>query len=59
MGPVEALKLALSQEAEAVALYTKLQNEHQGLRETFSFLIDEEHKHMKLLENKIAEATKY
>ncbi len=59
MGPVEALKLALSKEQESIDLYSRIQQEHSNLRETMLFLIDEEHKHKQLIEKKIAELTKY
>ncbi len=58
MIPVEALKLALTEESKAIALYQKLGNEHQQLQETFSFLVNEELKHKKLLEQKIEELTR-
>jgi rubrerythrin len=59
MGPVEALKLALGKEQEAIDLYTKIGSEHVNLKETMFFLIDEEHKHKQLLDKKIAELTRY
>jgi rubrerythrin len=58
MGPVEALKLALSKEEEAITIYKKFSMDFSALKETFSFLINEEEKHKLLLEKKIAEATK-
>ncbi|MDP3732334.1 MAG: ferritin family protein [Candidatus Omnitrophota bacterium] len=59
MGPVEALKLALSKELEAIKLYNNLNLEHPTLRETFLFLVNEEEKHKHLIEKKIQEITKY
>jgi len=59
MGPVEALNLALSKEKESIKLYNKLNLEHPALKEMFLFLINEEQKHKKLIENKIMEITKY
>jgi rubrerythrin len=59
MGPVEALKLALTKEQESIDLYSKLNLEHPALSETFLFLINEEHKHKQLIEKKISEITKY
>jgi rubrerythrin len=59
MIPIEALKLALGEEIKAIALYQQLGVEHPSLQEVFSFLIDEEQKHKKMLENKITELTKY
>jgi len=58
MGPVEALKLALTKEQESIDLYNKLILEHAGLREIFLFLIEEEYKHKQLIDKKIAELTK-
>ena len=57
MIPVEALRLALSMEIQAVEKYTKFANEHPVARETFEFLANEENKHKFLLEKKIAELT--
>jgi rubrerythrin len=58
MVPIEALKLALSEEAKAIVLYRELSIKHSAVREVFDFLITEEEKHQQLLENKIAELTK-
>ena len=55
MSPVEALELALSRETEAHDLYEKLAMEHSNLRDLFEFLVVEEDKHKKLLEQKILE----
>lgn len=59
MGPVEALKIALAKEEGSIAVYQKFSIEHQELRDTFLFLINEEEKHKKLIENKIVELTKF
>ncbi len=59
MGPVEALKLALSKEAASIELYNKLNLKHPGLKELFSLLIIEEEKHKRLIEKKIFEITRY
>lgn len=59
MGPVDALKLALSKETASIALYNQLNSEHPTLKELFLFLINEEEKHKKLIENKIQEITRY
>jgi len=58
MVPLEALKLALSKEIEAIELYKKLNLEHPGLKELFFFLINEEEKHKQLIEKKIVDITK-
>ena len=57
MVPVEALKLALAKEVEAIELYSMLDFKHQEIREIFDFLINEEQKHKQLLEKKIFEIT--
>jgi rubrerythrin len=59
MGPVEALKIAMAKEKASIDLYNKLSIEHSSLKELFTFLINEEQKHKKLIEDKIAEATRY
>jgi len=58
MTPVEALKLALSKEQEALDLYHRLAEEDRLVKEIFQFLVIEEEKHKKLLEEKIYEMTK-
>ena len=58
MTPIEALKLALSKEIEAVEIYQKLATEHSAVKDIFSFLVNEEQKHKQLLEKKIYELTK-
>ncbi|MFC1624337.1 hypothetical protein ACFL28_03365 [Candidatus Omnitrophota bacterium] len=58
MSPVEALKLALSKETEAMELYEKLSIEHQALKDIFYLLVAEEQKHKKLIEKKIVELTR-
>ncbi len=55
MGPIEALRLALGKEKEARALYERLANEIPSAREVFIFLTNEEEKHQKLIERRIAE----
>ncbi len=59
MTPVEALKLALSKEIEAVELYQKFSNEHKVASDVFTFLVNEEQKHKQLLEKKIQELMGY
>ncbi|MCX5696911.1 MAG: hypothetical protein NTU54_02890 [Candidatus Omnitrophica bacterium] len=58
MGPIEALKLALSKEIEAMDLYRKFSLDYPVAQETFLFLLGEETKHKILLEKKIVELTK-
>jgi rubrerythrin len=59
MGPIEALKLAITKEQESIDLYSRINLENPGLKETMLFLINEEYKHKQLLEKKVAELTKY
>jgi rubrerythrin len=58
MGPVEALKLALNKEVDAVELYAKLALEAPAANDIFLFLVGEEQKHKQLIERKIVELTK-
>lgn len=57
MGPVEALKLALSKEMQSIKLYNNLILKHPTLKDTFLFLLNEEEKHKQLIEKKIRRAT--
>lgn len=54
----EALELALSKEQEAVVAYKKLLAEHPVLKDLFYFLLNEEEKHVAMIEKKIAELYK-
>jgi rubrerythrin len=56
---VEVLKLALRKEMESVKLYTRLSQEHSAVKDTLLFLVNEEEKHQKLIEEKISELAKY
>ena len=58
MGPIEALKLALSKELKSIELYQKLSVDHTVAKDIFIFLINEETKHKKLIEKRIYELTK-
>ncbi|NLX26573.1 MAG: hypothetical protein GXY61_11570 [Lentisphaerae bacterium] len=55
---LEALEMALSKEKEAVEKYTELEIKHHALRDLFSFLANEERKHVKMIENKIRDLMK-
>ena len=59
MGPVEALKLALAKEIEAIKLYEKFSESYPTAKETFVYLMGEEEKHRNLLEKKISELTRF
>jgi rubrerythrin len=58
IGPVEALRLALSKEIEAIKTYEKFSLDYTVAKDTFIYLMNEEQKHKALLEKKIAEYTK-
>ncbi len=55
MTPIEALKLALSKEKASIKLYQNLAVEHTAIKELFYTLLNEEEKHKKLIEEKIAQ----
>lgn len=55
---VEALQLALSKEKDAIKTYEDLLAKHPNLKDLLYFLINEEQKHQKLIETKIAELTR-
>ena len=55
MVELEALKLALSKEQDAVGGYKKLLAEHPPLKDLFYFLLNEEEQHVAMIEKKIAE----
>jgi len=55
MVAIDALKIALSKEKEAVEVYKKLLIQHPVLKDLFDFLINEEEKHVVMIEKKISE----
>ncbi len=57
MGPVEALKLALSKEIEAIGIYEKLSIDAPAAKDVLLFLANEEQRHKKLIEQKIKDLT--
>lgn len=58
MIPIEALKIALVQEEQAIKLYKDLLVKHPVIKDLLSDLVNEEYKHKKLIEDKIRELTK-
>lgn len=52
---VDALKMALEKEKASIELYTKLSIQHKVIEELLVFLINEEQKHKKMIEEKISE----
>ena len=58
MTPVEALNVALEKEKNSIKLYTDMSNKFSEIKELLSFLLNEEQKHKKMIEGKIAEMTK-
>ena len=59
MTTVEALRLALNKETNSIDLYSDLAQKHSEIRELLTFLLNEEEKHKKLIEEKIVQVTKY
>jgi rubrerythrin len=59
MTEIEALKLALAKEQASIDLYRDLVKKHSSLKELATFLIDEEFKHQKMIEEKLVELTRY
>jgi rubrerythrin len=55
MGPVEALNIALQKEIEARDSYRKFSEEFPAIKDLCFFLLNEEEKHKKLIESRIAE----
>jgi len=58
MGPVDALKIALSKENASIELYTRLSLKHQAIKDLLEFLVNEEERHRKMIEDKINEMTR-
>ena len=59
IGPVEALEIALRKEISSIELYGNMGIKYPTINELCVFLVNEEHKHKKLIEQKIRELTKY
>lgn len=59
MTPVEALKIALDKENNAITLYQNFIKDHPTVRDIFEFLLNEEYKHKQMIEKKISELTRY
>lgn len=57
--PIDALKIALEKEKASIELYTKLSIQHKVIKDLLIFLINEEQKHKKLIEEKISEMLRY
>lgn len=55
---IEALNLALSKERDAVAYYKKMIGEHPALKDLLYYLLNEEEKHVAMIEKKIAELSR-
>lgn len=58
MTPVEALKIALGKEKDAVELYKKFSIEHPEIRELLTELLIQEEVHVKRIQKKISEITR-
>lgn len=59
MTTIEALEIALRQEEASIELYKDMINKYKEVGELATFLLNEEFKHHKLIEDKIVEITKY
>ena len=55
----EALKLALSKEKSSRDLYSDLLKKHPELKDLFLSLLNEEEKHIRMINKKIFEYTRY
>jgi rubrerythrin len=58
MTELEALKLALSKEKGAAEAHKELLAKHPALKDLFYLLLNEEQKHVVIIEKKIAELYK-
>ncbi len=58
VGPIEALKMALTREEASIELYRRFAVEHKVAEDIFIFLFNEENKHKALIEKKIFELMK-
>ena len=55
MTPIEALEIALAKEDASVKLYRRLALEHKAIEELLLSLINEEEKHVKMIQDRIRE----
>ncbi len=55
MGPIEALRQAVNREEASIKLYQGFAEQFSVAKDVFLFLLDEEEKHKKMLEQKIYE----
>ena len=58
MTPVEGLKFALSKEEASKKLYQDLIKEHPDIKDLFQSLLNEEEKHIQLIQRKLSEMTR-
>ena len=59
MDSVQALRIALKQEEDAIEFYTNMALEHSVIKELFNDLVNEEMAHKKKIEKRISELTRY
>ncbi|MFH1359576.1 MAG: ferritin family protein [Candidatus Omnitrophota bacterium] len=59
MTAIEALKLALSKEEDAIGIYKELAQKHKVIEDLLMTLVTEEQKHKMIIEKKIVELTRY
>jgi len=58
MTPVEALQLAITKEQNAIDFYERLSQKHTAIKELLLFLLNEEQKHKKMIQDKIRDLTR-
>jgi len=59
MTTIEALEIALSKEELSIELYKSMLNKYAEIKELVNFLLNEEYRHHKLIEDKMAELKRY
>jgi len=59
MTTIEALEIALSKEESSIELYRDMLNRYTEIKELINFLLNEEFKHQKLIQDKMAELQRY
>ena len=59
MTTIEALEVALRKEEASIELYKDMLNKYRDVKELITFLLNEEYKHHKLIQDKMVEIIKY
>lgn len=58
MTPYETLKKALKKEQASIQLYRELAKKHPGIKDLLFYLMNEEQKHEKMIQERIRELEK-